>query len=81
MVLQVGPEGDVIDCRAWDRPIGWVRSESVKEIYTNTRIKELAGLEGEQCNKCNNPNRIDMSYFWELRREPVASVVRMFLGQ
>jgi len=80
MVLQVGPEGDVIDCRARDRPIGSIRRRSLKELYYHERIKELAGPEGEQCNKCNNPNRIDMSYFWELRREPVASVVKMFLN-
>lgn len=81
MVLQVGPEGDVIDCRAWDKPIGWVREQGLKEIYSNPRLKELAGPEGENCNKCNNPNRIDMSYFWELRMEPVYSIVRMFLRE
>jgi MoaA/NifB/PqqE/SkfB family radical SAM enzyme len=81
MVLQVGPEGEVIDCRAWDRPIGWIRKQSLKEIYHHERLRALGGPEGEGCNKCNNPNRIDMSYFWELRREPLASVFRMFLDR
>jgi MoaA/NifB/PqqE/SkfB family radical SAM enzyme len=80
MVLQVGPEGEVIDCRAWDRPVGWVRQQGLKEIYRNKRLRDLAGLEGEQCNKCINPNRIDLSYFWELRFEPVTSIFKMFLG-
>lgn len=81
MVLQVGPEGNVIDCRAWDKPIGWMRNQSLKEIYRHPRLKELAGTEGENCNKCNNPNRIDMSYFWELRFEPLYSIVRMFIRE
>lgn len=81
MVLQVGPEGEVIDCRAWDRPIGSIRRQDLKEIYQHKRLKDLAGREGEECNKCNNPNRIDLSYFWELRIEPVASIFRMFLSE
>jgi len=81
MVLQVGPEGEVIDCRAWDRPIGFIRKQDLKEIYQHKSLKELAGWEGEQCNKCNNPNRIDLSYFWELRIEPVTSIFRMFLSE
>ncbi len=81
IVLQVGPEGEVIDCRAWDRPIGNVREQGLRVLYTHPRIKELAGEEGERCNKCNNPNRIDMSYFWELRFEPLTSVFRMVASQ
>jgi MoaA/NifB/PqqE/SkfB family radical SAM enzyme len=81
MVLQVGPEGEVIDCRAWDRLIGYVRGQSLKEICQHMRLQELAGWEGEQCNKCYNPNRIDLSYFWELRIEPVISIFRMFLSE
>ena len=77
MVLQVGPEGEIIDCRAWDRPIGSVREQGLKTLYEHPRLKELAGPEGERCNKCNNPNRIDMSYFWDLRLEPLVSVFRM----
>ncbi|MEW6375089.1 MAG: radical SAM protein [Thermodesulfobacteriota bacterium] len=81
MVLQIGPEGEVIDCRAWDRLIGCIRRQSLREIFQHKRLQELAGWEGEQCNKCNNPNRIDLSYFWELRIEPVTSIFRMFLSE
>jgi len=81
VVLQVGPEGEVIDCRAWDRPLGYVRKQNLREIYRHERVRELAGWEGEQCNKCNNPNRIDLSYFWELRFEPTTSVIKMFLSE
>jgi hypothetical protein len=79
MVLQVGPEGEGIDCRAWDKPMGCVREQSLKEIYKHKRFMELAGIGGKQCNKCNNPNRIDLSYFWELRIEPVTFIFRVSL--
>lgn len=80
VMLQINPNGDVVDCMAWDRPIDNVKRTPLTKIYRHPRLAELAGPTGEACNKCNNPNRIDLSYMWELRREPLKAGISMFVS-
>lgn len=77
IILQVEPWGGVIDCMDWNTYAN-VRDMPFRDILKHGRTQELGGPEGEKCSVCNNPNRIDMSWFWELKPEPLAAVFKLY---
>lgn len=77
IILQVEPWGGIIDCMDWNTYAN-VRDMPFKDILNHRRTQELGGPEGENCSVCNNPNRVDMSWFWDLKPEPLATVFKLY---
>lgn len=77
IILQVDPWGGIVDCTDWSYYAN-VRDLPFDEILKHQRTQDLGGPVGESCYMCNNPNRIEMSWFWELRSEPVRTVAKLY---
>jgi len=76
--VTVTPEGNVTNCFNHDRPYGNVRTSSFDEIMKKWDRREAARIT-KGCWKCNNPDVVDTSYIWELRREPSWNLLKTFL--
>jgi MoaA/NifB/PqqE/SkfB family radical SAM enzyme len=73
----VTPEGNVTNCFKRDRPYGNVRTTPFDEIMKNWDRREAAEAT-EGCWECNNPDIVDTSYIWEIRREPSWNLLKTF---
>ena len=73
-MLPIESNGDVVDCMYWgSRPIDNVRNKPFSEILKSPRLRELAGKEGESCNKCVSLHRVEISEIWDGNLEPLVS--------
>ena len=78
IALLVYPNGEVVNCLDRASNLGNVREQSLAEILENPRYKELKS-KAIDCNHCNNPNVVESSFIWELRKEPLFNAVKVLL--
>ena len=76
--LMVYPDGKVVNCLDRSTPLGNVRRQSVGEILKSPGYGELKN-KALSCNHCNNPNVVDSSFLWELRRESWINAIKVLL--
>jgi len=76
--VMVYPDGEVINCMNSDQPLGYVREESMEDILKKPEYNRLKSI-ALNCNHCNNPNVVDTSFIWGLRREPLFNAVKVLL--
>jgi MoaA/NifB/PqqE/SkfB family radical SAM enzyme len=75
--VTVTPEGNVTNCFRRDRPYGNVRTTPFAEIMKSWDRREAAEAT-KGCWECNNPDIVDTSYIWEMRREPSWNMLKIF---
>lgn len=68
-------DGAIRDCLRRDVPLAYTqelhaRGGRLEDVFALTRYREMLA-EAESCTACNNPDAIEMSWFWNLR--PVSS--------
>lgn len=80
IIFEVDHQGNVVDCMRLDQSPVNIREKGVKEVLAHPRLREMAS-DAEACHKCNNPDRIDMSYIWDIRPEPFLNISRQFIRQ
>lgn len=58
--------GDIVDCQDWTRPVSSIRERPLAEIVQLPRMRALYGRDGESCNACTTPARVEPSRVWGL---------------
>ena len=71
LALTVLPDGSFRDCRRRDIPLGNVRElyeagASLEALFRLPRYQEMVH-EAPQCSTCNNPDKLETSWGWQLR--------------
>lgn len=74
VALLVRPDGEVVNCLEPANPPGNVRKQSVGQILRGAAYRKMR-LGARECQHCNNPNVVETSYLWELRREPLINAL------
>lgn len=73
--LMVDANGDVVDCQRWEQPITNIREVGVKDLIGHPRMTALFGEDGESCNACVTPTRVEPSKLWGLHPGTITQLV------
>ena len=78
LALTLDANGDVVDCQRWGKPIVNVRDAPLADILRMPRLDELRGTQGESCNLCTSPSRVEPSAIWDFHPGMIGSGLLQF---
>lgn len=83
-LLTVGADGAIRDCLRRDVPLAYTqelhaRGGRLEDVFALARYRQMLA-EAESCTACNNPDAIEMSWFWNLRPVLLERALRIIAG-